>query len=204
MQTTNQQLNEMHRTVQQLVQTFAQTEARHERAMRRQRWFFLLVAVPLVLAFYMTKEPSATVFAQAPVQFPPPTVQTANLDPETRATMREELIKGLPDDKRQKLHRFEQEVNWVSQYMQTWDKGMEGAVVALMLYTMSNNMESVPQMHDQMKVMNSLMTAMPMMATEMQRMNANISVMSANMSVMTRDMDSTMGRMGRAMPWIPW
>ena len=201
MQTANQQLNEMHQTVRQLVQTIAQTEARHERAMRRQRWLFLLVAMLFSLAFYMTKEPGAAVFAQAPAQSPP---QTVNGDPESRAAMREELINALPDEKRQRLDRFEQEVKWVSQYMQTWDKGMEGAVVALMLYKMSNSMESVPQMYDQMKVMNSLMTAMPVMATEMQRMNANMSVITANMGVMTHNMDSTMGRMGRSMPWMPW
>jgi hypothetical protein len=202
MQMTDQQLNEMHhQTVRQLAETLAHVGARHEKAMRRQRWFFLLIATLFFLAYYMTKEPSATVFAQVPAQFSP---QTENLDPESRATMREELIKGLPDEKRQRLERFEQEVRWVSQYMQTWDKGMEGAVVALMLYKMSNSMESVPQMYDQMKVMNSLMTAMPAMATEMQRMNANMSVITANTGVMTQNMDSTMGRMGRSMPWVPW
>lgn len=201
MQTTNQQLNELHQVVRQLAATLAHTEARHDRVMRQQRWLFLLITMLFSLSFYMTKEPSATVFAQVPAEFP---LQTEHLDPESRAAMREELIKGLPDEERQRLDRFEQEVNWVSQYMQTWDKGMEGAVVALMLYKMSNSMESVPQMYDQMKVMNSLMTAMPAMATEMQRMNANMSVITANMGVMTQNMDSTMGRMGRSMPWMPW
>jgi hypothetical protein len=56
---------------------------------------------------------------------------------------------------------------------------MEGAVVALMLYEIGHSMESVPDMNDQMKVMNSLMKAMPVMATEMQRMNANMSVITA-------------------------
>jgi hypothetical protein len=201
MQTPNEQLNEMHQTVRQLAQTFAQTEARHESAMRRQRWLFLLVAMLFALAFYMTKEPSATAFAQVPEQLTP---QTVKLDLQTRAAMREELIKQLPEEKRQRLNKFEQEVKWVSQYMQTWDKGMEGAVVALMLYNMGNSMESVPRMHEQMKVMNSLMNAMPVMATEMQRMNANMSVITANMGVMTHNMDSTMGRMGRSLPWMPW
>jgi hypothetical protein len=201
MQTTDEQLNEMHQTVRQLAQTLAQTEARHERAMRRQRWLFLLVAMLFVLAFYMTKEPSAALFAQVPEQFPP---QTATLDPQSRAAMREELIKELPEEQRQSLKKFEQEVKWVNQYMQTWDKGMEGAVVALMLYKMGKSMESVPAMYEQMEVMNSLMKAMPVMATEMQRMNANMSVITANMGVMTNNMDSTMGRMGRSMPWMPW
>ena len=51
--------------------------------------------------------------------------------------------------------------------------------------------------------MNSLMRSLPVMTTEMQRMSANIAVTTANMGVMTRDMDSTMGRMGRMMPWMP-
>ena len=149
----------------------------------------------------MTKEPNATAFAQMPEQLTP---QTEKLDPQTRAAMRETLIKQLPEENRQRLNKFEQEVKWVSQYMQTWDKGMEGAVVALMLYNMGTSMESVPRMHDQMKIMNSLMNAMPVVATEMQRMNANMSVITANMGVMTHNMDSTMGRMGRSMPWMPW
>jgi hypothetical protein len=198
MHTTNQQLSEMHQTVRKLAQTLVQAEARHERAMRRQRWLFLLFAMLFSLLLYMTKESGAIVYAQAPAQLPS---HAQNLDPESRAAARDELVKGLPDDKRQRLDRFEQEVKWVSQYMQTWDKGMEGAVVALMLYKMSNSMESVPRMFDQMKVMNSLMTAMPLMATEMQRINANMSVITANMGVMTRNMDSTMGR---SMPWMPW
>jgi hypothetical protein len=36
---------------------------------------------------------------------------------------------------------------------------------------------------------------------EMPRMNANITVITANMGIMTHNMDSTMGRMGRWMPW---
>jgi len=35
----------------------------------------------------------------------------------------------------------------------------------------------------------------------MQRMSANLAVITANMGVMTHNMDSTMGRMGRMMPW---
>jgi len=201
MQTSDEQLSEMHKTVRQLVQTLEHIEARHEKATRRQRWFFLWAATLVALVFCMTKEPVATAFAQAPAQLTP---QTAAPDPQTRAAMREELVKQLPDENRKRLDQFEQEVKWVSQYMQTWDTGMQGAVVALMLYKMGQSMESVPGMYDQMKVMNSLMTAMPVMATEMQRMNANISVMTANMGVMTQNMDSTMGGMGRSMPWMPW
>jgi hypothetical protein len=201
MQPTNEQLNEMNQTVRQLARIFAQTETHHERAMRRQRWLLLLVTMLFALAFYITREPSATAFAQVPAHLTPKNTQ---LDPQSRAAMRETLIAQLPEENRQRLIGFEQQVQWVSQYMQTWDEGMEGAVVALMLYNMGKSMEAVPKMHEQMKVMNSLMNAMPVMATEMQRMNANMSVITANMGVMTHNMDSTMGRMGRSMPWMPW
>ena len=85
--------------------------------------------------------------------------------------------------------------------MQTWDEGQAGAVVALMLSRIGDNMDAVPKMHQEMKTMNSLMKSMPIVAVEMQRMNANISLITANMGVMTHNMDSTMGRMGR---WAPW
>ena len=119
MQTTSQQLDEMHQVVRQLAATLAHTEACHKRAMRQQRWLIFMMTVLFSLAFYMTKEPGATVFAQVPAEFPH---QTENLDPESRATMREQLIKGLSDEKRQRLDRFEQEVKWLSQYMQTWTR----------------------------------------------------------------------------------
>jgi hypothetical protein len=201
MQTTNEQLNEMQQTVRQLSRTLAQTEARHERTMRRQRWLLLLAAMLFAVAFHMTRSPGATAFAQVPAQL---TSQTAQPDPQTRAAKRETLIEQFPEETRQRLAEFEQQVEWLSQYMQTWDEGQAGAVVALMLKRIGDNMDAVPKMHQEMQVMNSLMNSMPIVATEMQRMNANMSVITANMGVMTHNMDSTMGRMGRSMPWMPW
>ena len=200
MQTTNEQFILMNQTVRELAEALAQTNSHHERAMRRQHWLLLGVAMLFAFMFCITKEPG-TAFAQVPAKMTP---QTAQLDPQSRAAMREALMEQLPEENRQRLAEFEQQVKWVSQYMQTWDQGMQGAVVALMLYNMGRSMESVPEMNEQMKVMNSLMTAMPVMATEMQRINANMSVITANMGVMTHNMDSTMGRMGRSMPWMPW
>ena len=201
MQPTNEQFIQMNQTVHQLAHTLAQTEARHERAMRRQRWLLIGVVTLFAIMFYVSKEPGSSAFAQVPAQ---PDASTAQLDPQARAATRNALIGQLPEEQRQRLEDFEQEVKWVSQYMQTWDEGMAGAVVALMLRNMANSMESIPKMHEQMQVMNSLMNAMPVVATEMQRMNANMSVITANMGVMTNNMDSTMGRMGRSIPWMPW
>jgi len=201
MQTTNEQVIQLSQAVRELAQTLAQTESHHERTMRRQRWLLLGVAVLFAFAFYLTKEPGAAAFAEVPTQL---TRQAAQLDPQSRAAMRAALMEQLPEGKRQRFEGFEQQVRWVSQYMQTWDQGMEGAVVALMLYNIGKSMDSVPEMNEQMKVMNSSMNAMPVMATEMQRINANMSLITANMGVMTHNMDSTMGRMGRSMPSMPW
>jgi ADP-ribosylglycohydrolase len=121
--------------------------------------------------------------------------------PQSSAAKRKALIAQLPEEKRQEIEEFQQRVEWVSQYMQTWDEGQAGAVVALMLSRIGDNMDAVPKMHQEMKTMNSLMKSMPIVAVEMQRMNANISLITANMGVMTHNMDSTMGRMGR---WAPW
>jgi len=194
MQTTNEQFMQMNQTVRELAHTLARTEDRHERAMRRQRWLLLAVVTLFAVMFYTGKGSGLSAFAQAPVQ----------PDPQSRTVSRDALIAQLPEKKRQKLEEFEQQVKWVHQYMQTWDEGRAGAVVALMLSNMATSMEAVPKMHEQMGVMNSLMNSMPVVATEMQRMNASISVIANNMGVMTHNMDSTMGRMGRAMPWTPW
>ena len=201
MQTTNEQFIQMNRTLHQLAHTLAQTGVRHERAMRRQRWLLIGVATVFAVMFYVSKAPGSSAFAQVPGQSD---AATAQLDPQARAAAREALIEQLPEEERQRLKVFEQEVIWVNQYMQTWDEGMAGAVVALMLSNMANSMEAVPKMHEQMQVMNSLMNAMPVVATEMHQLNANMSVITANMGVMTHNMDSTMGRMGRSMPWMPW
>jgi lipopolysaccharide biosynthesis regulator YciM len=198
MQTTNKQFIEMNQAICELAQTLAQSEARHDRAMRRQRWLLLGLLTLLATLFCVSKQSGSIAFAQ---EAPP---STAQADPQTRTQTRKVLVAQLPEEARQRLETFEQEVNWVHQYMQTWDKGMEGAVVALMLSKMAKSMEAVPKMQNQMEVMNSLMGAMPVMASEMRGMNANIAVITANMGVMTHDMDSTMGRMGRSMPWMPW
>jgi len=52
----------------------------------------------------------------------------------------------------------------------------------------------VPKMQAEMQAMNAKMNAPPFMANEVAGMNAKMGLMAANM-------DSTMGRAGRMMPW---
>jgi hypothetical protein len=196
MQTTSEQLTEMHQTVRQLIRTLELTEARHERAIRRYRLLWLGIIALVVAVLYMSIGSGPTAFAQTE-----PQQGMSAEQPQSSAAKRKALIAQLPEEKRQEIEEFQQRVEWVSQYMQTWDEGQAGAVVALMLSRIGDNMDAVPKMHQEMKTMNSLMKSMPIVAVEMQRMNANISLITANMGVMTHNMDSTMGRMGR---WAPW
>jgi hypothetical protein len=107
---------------------------------------------------------------------------------------REQLAAALPPGDRARLEEFEQKVAWLSQYMRASPQFDAGAVIALFLSEMAKAMESVPRMHAEMQAMNAKMNAMPVLANELAGMNAKMGVVAANM-------DSTMGRAGRMMPW---
>ena len=196
MQTTSEQLTEIHQKVQQVTRILELTEARHERTVHRYRMLWLGSIALVVAVLYMALGSGPTAFAQNETQ-------QVNLAAQSQssAAKRKALIAQLPEEQRQGVEEFQQRVEWVSQYMQTWDEEQAGAVVAPMLSRIAGSMDAVPQMHQEMKTMNSLMKSIPIVAVEMQRMNANISLITANMGVMTHNMDSTMGRMGR---WAPW
>ena len=196
MQTTSEQLTEMHQTVQQLLRKLELTEARHERASRRYRLLWLGIMALVVAVLSMSIGSGPTALAQTE---PQQGMSAAQL--QSSMAKRKALIAQLPEEKRQKMEEFQQQVDWINQYMQTWDEEQAGAVVALMLSRIGDNMNAVPKMHQEMKTMNSLMKSMPIVAIEMQRMSASMSLITANMGVMTHNMDSTMGRMGRWMPW---
>jgi len=82
--------------------------------------------------------------------------------------------------------------------------------VAVILYDMKEMLEAVPrmaedtrtmsadmhQMMTDMHQMNQKISAVPVMATEMQSMNVKIGILA-------HGVDSTLGRTGRMMPWMP-
>lgn len=123
--------------------------------------------------------------------------QARPMSPEERANRRAELISMLPADKQRELVTFEQEVEWLSGYMQTWDEGKAGAVVAMMLFRMARSMDTMPSMDQQMRTMSGQMGSLPAIVAELNAINAK-------MHVITAAMDSTMGRTGRMMPWMPF
>ena len=193
-----ERFDEMHQTVRQLVTALARSEERHERAARRQRWFWLGITTSLLALSYMSGQFGTSAIAQTQnlSQSPAGPVAQSHL-----IAQRQALTAQLPEEAQAELAEFERNVEWVGQYLQTWDERQAGAVVALMLQRIGQNMNAMPKIHSEMQTMNTLMQAMPVVAVEMQRMSANLAVITANMGVMTHNMDSTMGRMGRMMPW---
>ena len=123
----------------------------------------------------------------------PATAQTAPAGA-AATTTRDQLVAMLPAEDRARLQEFEQKVSWVSQYTRSSPQFDAGAAIALLLSDMVKAMDSVPRMHAEMQAMNGKMNALPFLAGEVAGMNAK-------MGVMTADMDSTLGRAGRMMPW---
>lgn len=77
------------------------------------------------------------------------------------------------------------------------DAADTGKLVAVILHDMQKALQAMPAMAQDMHEMNAKMSAVPAMAAEMQAMNAR-------MGIMAYGVDSTMGRMGRMVPWMPW
>ncbi len=158
----------------------------------------MLATMTLLAVFYLGGQFGRTALAQTP---PPAMPSAGEFSPQRAAAEREALLSQLDDEARAEIEAFEQQVKWLGRYMQTWDERQAGAVVALMLARIAANMDTMPEIHEEMQTMNSFMQAMPVVAAEMQRMSAHLAVITANMGIMTRNMDSTMGRMGRMAPW---
>jgi hypothetical protein len=119
---------------------------------------------------------------------------TAQMPAAAPAPTRDQLMAMLSPEDRARLQDFEQRVSWVSRYTRSSPEFDAGAAIALFLGEIVKSMESVPRMHAEMQAMNAKMNALPFLANEVAGMNAK-------MGVMTADMDSTMGRAGRMMPW---
>ena len=190
MNETNTALSDLDGTVLALARELARAEAHCVVLARARRRSLAAVVLAAAVGFGM----GAYVVAPATAQPQPvgaATVQTpAAASPQTR----DQLMAMLPPEDRARLQEFEQRVSWVSRYTRSSPDFDAGAAIALFLGEIVKSMESVPRMHSEMQAMNAKMNALPFLANEVAGMNAK-------MGVMTADMDSTMGRAGRMMPW---
>ena len=174
-----------------ILDLLARSEARCRDLERRQRRLYAGFA--LVVTLSLGAAVSGLSGAVAEDRHQVSSEQTAS-ELEAR---REALLAVLPADKRRQVEDFSGQVQWLSEFMHASPDFDTGAAVALFLSMMARDVGAVPGMYQEMQAMNARMAAVPAMAAELQGINAK-------MSVMTNAMDSTMGRAGRMMPWMPF
>lgn len=168
----------------------ARAETLHQSS--RLRLMALGLGLMTILAGWSGYQAISNAESQLPVTTP-----AASMSPEDRATQRRELMAMLPEEQRQELEKFAQQAEWLDQYMHTWEPDQAGALVALMLFRMTKTMDTLPEMERNMRIMSGQMAALPAIVGELNQINAK-------MSVITTNLDSTMGRAGRMMPWMPF
>ncbi|MFZ1576483.1 MAG: hypothetical protein WAT36_14860 [Chromatiaceae bacterium] len=168
----------------------ARAETRHQSS--RLRLMALGLGLMAILAGWSGYQAISSAERQAPVTAP-----ATSMSPEARAAQRRELLAMLPEETRAELEKFAQQAEWLDQYMHTWEPDQAGALVSLMLFRMTKTMDTLPEMERNMRVMSGQMAALPAIVGELNQINAK-------MSVITGNLDSTMGRAGRMMPWMPF
>ena len=183
------------RDLSRVLDLLTQSEARCRALERRQRRLYAGFAFVLTLGLSATFAGLSGAVAEDSPQTRS-AEQTAGPAPDLEAR-RQTLLAQLPADQRQEISDFAAKVQWLSEFMRASPEFDAGAAVALFLSMMVRDISSVPGMYQEMQVMNARMAAVPAMAAELQGINAK-------MSVMTSAMDSTMGRAGRMMPWMPF
>jgi len=179
-----------------LIAQMQRTEAAHEallteqrRMLKRSRQQLMgLVALGLLAIYSIATAQSVGALVQPPAI----SQNTAAESPD-----REALLRQLGPEELRKVQEFEVQVTWLSRYMRSHQQFDAGAAVALFLSKMTSSVSAVPEMREEMRVMNSHMAAVPAIVGEMREMNAKLSIMTAAM-------DSTMGRSGRMVPWMPF
>ena len=197
--------------------------ARSQRANRRLRVAMVIVLVLLAGAAYRVTLPVFELTAQIP-QLIPQLKKKAVTDPEEAREERQRL-ENLTPEQREQVLRFEEDLEWLSRYLDVYPEFSAGAAVSLFLSNMSGSIKVMPDLYEQVQIMtaevqamndelhtmNGKMDALPVLAGDVKGMNhqmnalpvlaTEVKAMNFHMSIMSRGMDSTMGEAGRMMPW---
>lgn len=183
-------LRQLTLNIQQLNDSVASSEKRFRSLERMYRWGGLVLLSAIALIFYI------------------------GLNVADEAKAQQSIVKGIDQDAKKvtqdalRISTAErlQLAKTVEHLREDLRKGKASpeTIIAIVLHDMKVALESMPDMAEDMDSMskdmaqmNGKMTAVPVMAAEMQKMNATMAVMGAGV-------DSTMGRMGRIIPWSPW
>ena len=198
-----------------------------ERANRRVRIALVVVLLLLGGAAYKAVDPISDQLNTLPQILSQvlPGLKPATLDPETAAAERQRLLASLSPEERDRVETFEENQQWISDYIAATEGFDPGATIALFLSQMAESVRVMPDlytemrsmteevraMNNEMHTMNGKMDALPVLATDIQGMHGQMNAlpvlatevkgMHFYMSIMARDMDSTMGEAGRMLPW---
>ena len=197
--------------------------ARSQRANRRLRVAMVIVLLLVAGAAYHVTMPILELTAQIPELIPQ--LKKASLDPEEAREERQRLKEKLTPESREQLLKFEEDLEWLSRYLDVYPDFSAGAAVSLFLSNMSGSIKVMPDLYEQvqimtaevqsmnneLRIMSGKMDALPVLASDVKGMNhhmnalpvlaTEVKAMNFHMSIMSRGLDSTMGEAGRMMPW---
>lgn len=184
-----------------VVENLAAACESNERRLRRTegllRWTTGLLALALALLFY---DNAASLVGQAHAEAREAPRQETEQDIRKDAGDEMAQVEGAADDARA---GFEDRMKALKGRLAGLEAdAMEpGHAIAVILHDLKETLEVMPRIGADMDriatimdQMNVKMNGVPVMAAEMQQMNYK-------MGIMTYGVDSTMGRMGRMMPW---
>ena len=132
---------------------------------------------------------------------------------------------ALTPEERARIKAFEEEQQWVSDYIAASQNFDPGATIALFLSDMAESVKVMPHLYNEVRsltdeirvmnremlTMNEKMNALPVLSADIRGMRSQMNSlpvlasevkgMHFYMSIIARDLDSTMGEAGCMMPW---
>jgi hypothetical protein len=147
------------------------------------------------------------------------------LDRKDAMAERKRLLQELSPEKRASIEAFQKHQQWIADYIAATEDFNPAATIALFLSSMSDSVKVMPDLYNELRfmteevrmmnkevrIMNGKMSYIPVLATEIQGMNTKMTALPAMagdvkgmhfyMSTMAKDLDSSMGKAGRIMPW---
>lgn len=230
MPSSNQETADVAAALNRLSAAMEQLQARYDvadRANRRMRIALLVILIILGGATYKALAPIADELSALPQIMSKvlPGLRTSTLDPETAAAERQRLMESLSPEGRARIESFEDQQQWISDYIAATEGFDPGATIALFLSQMAESVQVMPDlyaevrsmidevriMNNEMRAMNEKMSSIPLLAREVGGMHeqmralpvlaTDVKGMHFYMSIMAKDVDATMGEAGRMMPW---
>jgi hypothetical protein len=189
MEINGKSIEQLNSSIEHLTSNLAANERRFHAMQRKLRILSLMFAAVVLIAVVGFNHSSQ---AQQPPMAPVIAQQHYN-----EMLARSQRLNLLAERVLQHIEKQQQKQMDLTMKPSTADDSMQaksdmslpdmGAMIMLMLHDMKVALELVPQMANDMRTMS-------MVAQDMNH----------KMTVITSNMDSTMGRMGRNMPWLGW